>query len=52
MVCETGYMGGDGVRKVDEIVTNEAILRIRKELNDLSGYTGDVELYLINYLSY
>jgi hypothetical protein len=52
MVCETGWMDGLGAVKVDEIVTNEAINRVRKELAELFGYTGDVELYLLNDLSY
>lgn len=53
-VCETEYMNGGSifVRKVDEIVTNEAIARVRKELGDIFGYVGDIELYLINNLSY
>ena len=53
-VCETENMNGGSVfvRKVDEIVTNEAIARVRKELGELFGYVGDIELYLINNLSY
>jgi len=51
---ETDWMNGAHklVVKVDEIVTNEAINRVRKELGELFGYTGDVELYLLNDLSY
>ena len=54
-VCETDWMNSsDGVlvKKLDEIITNEAINRVRKELGDLYGYTGDIDLYLINDLSY
>lgn len=54
MTSETEWMNGgsDFVTKVDEIVTNEAINRVRKELGELFGYTGDIELYLFNDLSY
>lgn len=51
---DTDWMdsGEKFVVKVDEIITNEAINRVRIELGELYGYTGDIELYLINNLSY
>jgi hypothetical protein len=53
-VCETDFSNGgeNFVVKVDEDITNAAIDRCRKQLAELFGYTGELNLYLINYLSY
>ena len=54
-VCETessSNIDNKLVQKVDEDLTNEAIARTRKQLAELFGYTGEINLYLINSLSY
>lgn len=55
IVCDTDnttYGSGKYVKKVDEDITNEAIDRTRKQLAELFGYTGEINLYLMNLLSY
>lgn len=47
-----GFNGGDLVTKVDENKTNHAIDKTRKQLAELFGYVGDINLYLINSVSY
>ncbi len=42
----------NGVSKIDEAITNSSIDITRKELAELYGYTGNIELYLIHYASY
>lgn len=53
-VCETDWANGGtkNVVKVEEDITNAAIDRTRKQLAELFGYTGEINLYLINNLSY
>ena len=52
-VSETGgFEDGNLVVKVDENLTNDAIMRCRKQLAELFGYVGDINLYLINSVSY
>lgn len=54
-VCETqssDYIGNILVKKVNENSTNNAIEKCRKELGELYGYLGAINLYLINSVSY
>ena len=53
-VCDTESSNGGSifVSRVDEHITNAAIDRVRKQLAEVFGYTGEINLYLINHLSY
>lgn len=54
-VCNSdssNYGDGEFVSKVDENKTNDAIAACRKQLAELFGYTGEINLYLFNNLSY
>lgn len=53
-VSETDWMNGGSnfVTKVDENSTNVEIEKCTKNLAELFGYTGGVDLYLFNDLSY
>lgn len=53
-VADTENMNGGSqfITKVEEDITNAAIDRARKQLAELFGYTGELNLYLIQNLSY
>lgn len=54
-VCNTADSNlndGDHVVKVDEAKTNSIIDETKRQLAELFGYTGEINLYLINNLSY